>query len=267
MWHIFCEESGDKQVPWINGSTDFYIVTAILVKEEDVDSFRNIISEYKHKVLRMKAPLEWKKLKPQQKKDDKLLGRFLKKIDENAPDFLVSNVICNKHETTGPGFIKDPNLLMNYLYGLMFKRIAWFLQRTNSRAKLTIDRNTDRLAQESLRTYISMVSRYHTGSHPRHSKPNWINPETDPVLGFADFISGISLRALSDYLHNVDASCKTCEKSLCIYDCSTSLFSYKRSLKYVLDWNAAQLPNWSWRGLLYHPFEYKDNYKHLFEPK
>ncbi|MED4917568.1 DUF3800 domain-containing protein [Geobacillus thermodenitrificans] len=265
-WLIFCEESGDKGIPWTSGSSDFYVITGILVREDDEEAFKNTIEHFKYKELRLKQPLEWKKLTGKIKRDDSKLSRFLRKIDINSPQFLVTNVICNKHETNGPGLV-DRNVFMNYLYGLMFKRICRFLYKTKSRAKLIIDRNTDPIAQESLRKYISDISRFYTGEHPRHSKPKWLNPEDHPILGLADFISGVTLRSLTDYYYNVNESCKKCDKLYHIYTCKTSNFGYYRSYKYIHDWNYEVLVNWDWRGLIYHPFEYKDNYKHLFVPR
>jgi Protein of unknown function (DUF3800) len=265
-WLIYCEESGDKGIPWRQGASNFYVVTAILVREDDEQSLRDVIHREKYKVLRLKRPLEWKQLSTREKKDDKNISRFLRKVADNGPEFLVSTVVCNKHETSGPGFI-DRNVFMNYLYGLMFKRISWFLHRTGSTAKLTIDRNTDKIAQESLKTYISDVTRYQTGTHPRHSKPKWLNPEDHEILGLADFVSGVSLRSLSDYRDTVAPPCNACMQVHCIYECSSSNFNYKRSYKNVVSWNERVLSNWHWRGLLYHPYEFKDNYKHLFEPK
>ncbi|MEK3884293.1 hypothetical protein [Paenibacillus sp. PL2-23] len=265
-WHIFCEESGDKGIPWIPGSSHFYIVTSVLVLEQDVNSLVNTIDTYKYKVLRMKAPLEWKKLSSAQKKDDKIISKFLRSIDNHGPNYIVSQVICNKHETNGAGMI-DRTKFMNYLYGLMFKRLSVFLKSTNSRAQLFIDRNTDTLAQESLRQYIASVSRYQTGQHPRHSKPKWINPETHSILGLSDFMSGVTLRSLTDYQDNVSTACKVCNKDYGIYSCTTSNFSYYRSFKNVVDSCYYQFPKWDWKGLLYHPYTNKDNYKHIFIPQ
>lgn len=264
-WHIFCEESGDKGIPWVPGSSNFYVVTAILVRTTNEQALRDNIEKFKYKVLRMSSPLEWKRLEAHKKRNDKLISRFFKKIEEKSPQFLVSTVICNKHETNGPGLV-DRNVFMNYLYGLMFKRISWFLTTTNSRAKLTIDRNTDPIAQESLRNYISSVSRYQTGDVPRHSKPKWINPEEDPILGFSDFISGVTLRAMNNYFQNVSSTCKSCGKPYCIYDCSSSNFNYKSSFSYIINWNHDHLPNWEWKGLLYHPYKFKDNHRSLILP-
>lgn len=265
-WKIFCEESGDKGIPWKAGSSHHYVITAIVVKEEDEQQLIDIINTYKYKVLRMNAPLEWKKLKTRQKYDDKLLSRFLRKLREDGPEFYVSNVVCNKHETNGPGFV-DRNIFMNYLYGLIFKRISWFLNSTNSSAELIIDRNTDPIAQDSLRNYLSDVARYQTGTFPRYSKPHWINPEENPALGLADFISGISLKSLINYHESVDQNCKTCAVDFGIYTCQTSNFDYKRSYKQVIDWNYGQIGTWNWNGLLYHPYDNKDNYRHLFMPQ
>ncbi len=267
-WLVFCEEAGDKELMLKQGSSSFYIVTSILIKQEDEQSFIDAIEDLKNKILGMKGPLEWKHLYGTKKRNDKLLGRFLKKIGEESPHFLVSNVICNKRETTGPGLI-DKNTFMNYLYGLMFKRISWFLGHTNSTARLIIDRNTDKLAQTSLHHYISLISRGQTGQPPRHSKPSWINPEDHPILGLADFVSGISLRSLDNYLKNSHAICNPCltKRNNCIYRCTRSNYEYQASYRYIADWNYDQLPSWNWRGLLYHPFEYKDDYKNLFQPR
>ncbi|HLT41944.1 MAG TPA: DUF3800 domain-containing protein [Sphingobacteriaceae bacterium] len=266
-WKIFCEESGDKGIPWKEGSSHYYIISAILVREKDEQQLRDIIEKNKYKVLRMKAPLEWKKLKPGQKKDDKIISRFLRKVKEESPNFLVAQIICNKHETIGPGFY-DRNVFMNYLYGLIFKRISSFLMRTESYASLTIDRNTDKIAQESLRNYLSDVSRYQTNSFPRFSKPKWINPEDHAVLGLADFVSGIALRSLNNYYEDVNPECKSCQRPFGIYNCNHSNFMYKRSFKNLIDWNYDDsMDNWDWKGLLYHPFERKNDYHHLFIPR
>lgn len=266
-WKIFCEESGDKRIPWIEGSSHYYIITAVLVRESDEQALIDTIELNKYKELRMKPPLEWKKLNSKQKRNDKIVSRFLRKIDDKGPHFLVAQVICNKHETYGLGLI-DTNTFMNYLYGLLFKRITPFLSSTNSTAKLIIDRNTDDLAQESLRKYLSSVSTYLTNRPPRFSKPKWINPEEHAVLGLADFLSGVALRSLTDYYENVDENCKKCKNELGIYTCTTSNFSYYRSFEKVVDLNYDYtLPNWTWRGLLYHPMEFKNDYKHIFVPK
>lgn len=266
---IFCEESGDKQIPWKAGSSDYYIVTSVLIKDEHEKEMADLINKYKYSVLRLSKPLEWKKLRAKQKKNDVLIGRFLKKLDEEAPNFLVSSVICNKHETTGLGF-SDRNTFMNYLYGLMFKRICWFLNSTRSSAKLIIDRNTDKMAQSSLHQYISIISKIQTGQHPRHSKPKWINPEEHPVLGLSDFISGVLLRVLENYLAESHNTCKPCpiKKANCIYLCELTNFGYKRSLKYVVNWNYDNsIENWNWQGLIYHPYEYKNEYRNIFQPR
>lgn len=265
-WKIFCEESGDKGIPRKPGASYHYVITAILVRAEDEEKLIDTINTYKWKELRMPQPLEWKKMKSGYKRDDKRISRFFRKLEQNGPEFLVSNVICNKDETVGPGLV-DRNTFMNYLYGLMFKRISIFLKSTNSRAELIIDRNTDKIAQESLRNYISDVTRYYTGTHPRHTKPKWINPEEHPILGLSDFISGVSLRAWKNYYENVSEECKNCKTIDCMYKCKNSNFKYWRSYKYIKEWNYADMENWDWRGLLYHPFEYKDNYRHLIQPK
>lgn len=266
-WKIFCEESGDKCIPWKEGSSNFYIITAILVREVDEEKLIDVIEKYKFRDLRMNAPLEWKQLRAKQKRDDKTISKFLRQIDNHAPEFLVTQLICNKHETIGRGFY-DTNIFMNYLYGLIFKRISVFLKATGSRAKLIIDRNTDKVAQESLKNYLSDVSKNQTNSFPRFSKPKWVNPEDHPVLGLSDFVSGISLRSLTDYHENVNGKCKKCNAEFGIYNCSVSNFKYHRSFKYVVDWNYNNtLDNWDWKGLLYHPYEFKDNYRHLFLPK
>lgn len=265
-WSIFCEESGDKTIPWRTGSTNFYIITGVLVREEDEAALRAVINKHTWKTLGLKVPLEWKQLSTKQKKNDALISRFFRKIEEEAPEFLVTTVICNKQETTGPGLV-DRNVFMNYLYGLMFKRISWFLEKTSSRANLTIDRNTDKLAQESLRSYISDITRYHVGGHPRHSKPKWINPEEHAVLGLSDFISGSTLRAMENYKDSVKTKCKACSVMMGIYSCKESNFGYYRSFKYLHDWNYEELQDWSWKGLLYHPFEYKGKYQHIFNPR
>lgn len=264
-WKIFCEESGDKGIPRKKGSSHFYIITAILVRAEDEKDLVDVIDTYKFKELRLKEPLEWKRLNSRYKRDDKRISRFLRKVEQNGPEFMISNVICNKDETNGPGFV-DRNTFMNYLYGLMFKRISMFLKHTKSRADLIIDRNTDKIAQESLRNYISDVTKYYTGSHPRHSKPKWINPEDHSILGMSDFISGVNLRALTNYIHT-DEYCKKCQKHDCMYHCKRSGFEYPRSFKYIKEWNYISLKNWEWKGLLYHPFVNKDNYVHLIQPK
>ena len=266
-WLIFCEESGDKGIPWRSGSSHYYIVSAILVKESDEQSLINVIEREKYRILRMSAPLEWKNLKPRQKTDDKILRRFLKKIQEDSPPFLISTVICNKHETTGPGFF-DRNTYMNYLYGLMFKRIAWFLKKTHSTATLIIDRNTDKIAQESLHSYLSSISRSQTGEHPRFSKPKWLNPEEHPLLGLADFTAGLSLRALTFYQEHNESICRNCIhlQPSCIFTCPSINFLYT-SYQQVVDLNYHTLPNWDWKGLIYHPFESKDKHLSLFSPK
>ncbi|WP_108672470.1 DUF3800 domain-containing protein [Peribacillus acanthi] len=265
-WHIYCEESGDKAIPWKAGSSHYYVITAVLVKEEDEQALVDTIESLTTKVLRMRDPIEWKKLDTYKKRDDRLLAKFFKRVSTEGPEFMISNVVCNKHETNGAGLV-DSQIFMNYLYGLMFKKISWFLSRTNATAKLVIDRNTDHIAQESLKKYLSDVARYQTGQHPRFSKPKWTNPEDHAILGFSDFISGVSLRALKDYHENVNTGCKVCGSELCIYECSTSNFKYFRSYKYPVEWNFTTLPNWDWRGFLYHPYENKDNYKHIFLPR
>ncbi|MFC2948512.1 DUF3800 domain-containing protein [Virgibacillus sediminis] len=266
QWKIFCEESGDKGIPRSAGSSHFYIITAILVRAEDAEKFRSSIEEHTFKELRLRQPLEWKQLKSRFKRDDKRISKFLRRVERDSPEFLITNVFCNKEETNGPGLV-DRNVFMNYLYGLMFRRIAGFLSKTNSRAELIIDRNTDKMAQDSLKNYISDVTRYYTGSHPRHSKPKWINPEDDPILGMSDFISGVALRSWTDYVENVSDECKKCEVTNCMYNCDESNYKYKRSFRYIQKWNYNTLSNWDWQGLLYHPYVYKDNYPHLIQPK
>jgi len=266
---IFCEEAGDKEVQVKQGSSSHYIITSIIVKEENEVDFIKIIETLKSKILGLNnTPLEWKNLYGSKKRNDKLLGRFFKKINEQAPPFLISNVICNKNETSGSAFV-DKKLFMNYLYGLMFKRISYFLKRTDSTAKLIIDRNTDKFAQLSLHHYISMISRHQTGQYPRHSKPKWINPEEHPILGLSDFISGVSLRSITDYQTDSHIICTPCptKNNDCIYICNTINFEYKKSYHYIKGWNYAQLKNWNWKGLIYHPYEFKNNYQCLFQPK
>ncbi len=202
-WKLYCEEAGDKAIPPVDGSSNFYVITGILVREEDESKLSNAIDTWKYKALRHKGPLEWKRLRGKLKRDDKLISRFLRKVEEEAPLFLVTNVICNKEETNGPGLV-DRNKFMNYLYGLMFKKLIWFFKHTDASVSLIIDRNTDKQSQESFRSYISNLTRYHTGDDPRHEKPFWTHPELDPILGLSDFISGITLRSLEDYYSNVE---------------------------------------------------------------
>ncbi|MFI8650644.1 DUF3800 domain-containing protein [Bacillus velezensis] len=266
-WKLYCEEAGDKAIPPVKGSSNFYVVTGILVREEDAEELSEVINKYKYKVLRQKGPLEWKRLGGKFKKDDKILSRFLRKIEDEGPFFLVTNVVCNKEETNGPGLV-DRNRFMNYLYGLMFKKLVWFFKHTDARASLIIDRNTDKLSQDSFRSYISDLTRYYTGSHPRHSKPFWTHPELDPILGMADFLSGITLRSLEDYKLNVNESCKSCERLMHLYECEDSNFKYYRSMKKIVEMNYFDdVEGWDWRGLIYHPYGNRDKYKHLFPEK
>lgn len=145
-WLIFCEEAGDKAFPWKRGSTNYYVISAVLVREKHEEQFLRAIKDSTYRVLRMRRPLEWKKISSQYKRDDKRLARFIRRINKEGPNYLVSTVICNKHESNGPG-LASPIIFMNYLYGLMFKRLSPFLRATRSSARLIIDRNTDNLAQ------------------------------------------------------------------------------------------------------------------------
>lgn len=265
-WNIYCEEAGDKAIPVVRGSSKYYIITGILVHIDHVDLLQENIKKFKYKVLRHRKPLEWKELSTSIKKDDKRLAKFLRKVEEESPPFYVTTVVCNKVETIGPG-LKDRNTFMNYLYGHMFKRLAWFLQHSQSRARLIIDRNTDPLAQKSLKNYLSELTRYTTGNPPRHSKPKWTHPELDPILGLSDFISGLSLRALENY-HNINETCNDCDVFDHIYECLNSGFEYRRSYKRIVDLNYYDdLMGWDWKGLLYHPYQLKDEHKKIFQPR
>ena len=268
-WKIFCEESGDKCLKNKNGSTRFYVVTAVLVEDRFEDSLSSCITRYKESVFKIKRPLEWKTLPTKIKRDDKRLGRFLKKISENSPFYIISMVVCNKSETTGTYLNSRPNFLMNYLYGLLFKRLSCFLSKTNAVAELIIDRNTDADAQDSFRRYISDISKITTGQHPRHSKPHWTNPELNPALGLSDFVSGLTVRSLTEYEMTNLPICSLCEtkENDCIYTCTHLNFKYKRSMKRIVALNYSEIGRWHWLGLLYHPYECKDNHCNIFQPQ
>lgn len=259
---IFCEEAGDKGLVLKKGTSRYYVVSAVIVHDMIVQNLRNQINTGRKTILRHRKPLEWKTLDSKTKNDDAKLSKFMDFLAQSTPsDFFISQVIADKSSITG---LKDPKRFMNYLYGLIFKRINPMLNKLNATADLFIDRNTDTHVEHSLSEYLHLIPRITNTSFPQrqgYSVPTFMEPKADPALQLADFVSGLTLRIFEDYKDKLLSAptCHNCKTPHCALSCNNIALEYPNSWSRVVKWNNCTISQnslvvWSWKGLLWHPY-------------
>ncbi|MCL6613783.1 MAG: DUF3800 domain-containing protein [Firmicutes bacterium] len=260
-YYLFCDESGDKAVPIRKGSSLVYVVTLIIVSDNEIESLRNDINNSRRTILKLRKPLEWKKLDKNVKENDLLLYEFFKNINLAAHHSLISTLIANKSEidtSLSKGLIQ-PNIFMNYLYSLLFKRVNPFLHTFSINADFYIDRNTNLISHKEFELYLCHIFPKKQGLNANYSKPIFITPAQDPCLQLSDFISGYIRRVFEHYLANQYHKCSICPYMTtdCLQNCPDDSFIYKKSwfeLKKKYNFRVFnQNKEWFWHGLLYFP--------------
>ena len=273
---IFCEESGDKGLVLKKGTSRYYVVSAVIARDTTAQHLRDQINEARKNILKHRKPLEWKALESKTKNDDAKISAFMDFLlpqNLSTPrDFIISQIIADKAYITGSS---NSNRFMNYLYGLIFKRINPMLNKLNVTAEVFIDRNTDKDVQDSLSAYLNLIpliSRNNFSGRQGYSRPIFMEPKNDPVLQLADFVSGLTLRIFEDYKDKLlrAITCQTCIIPNCALSCNHIALKYPESWKRVVNWNYGTVSQngtqmWIWNGLLWHP--YGKNPVHMINTK
>ncbi|WP_304459611.1 DUF3800 domain-containing protein [Alicyclobacillus sendaiensis] len=264
---IFCEEAGDKGLILKQGTSRYYVISAVIVPDNTTQHLRDKINSGRREILRHRKPLEWKSLSSKTKNDDERISRFmdflLPKNYTGPRDFVISQVIADKSLITGPG-LNDSKRFMNYLYGIIFKRISPMLNKLNASAEVFIDRNTDPNVHQSLTEYLNLIPMIAKNNNfplrRGYSRPTFMEPKDDPILQLADFVSGLTLRIFEDYKDKFlsTAACQNCMRAHCAVTCGKIAIKYSESWQRVINWNYGKILRngtvaWDWRGLLWYP--------------
>jgi len=222
------------------------VIFLYLVEEEDVETLRDCIQKNKRIVQGKRGKLQWKRLSSREKDNDEAICAFLNTIFSSAR-ILPMTILTNKFEVRGVKLSSPKSgYLFSYLYGLAFKRIMPFLSKTNSQARVIIDKNSSNLQGlllEYLKNVIPAITTLRSG-FPHNNLVTLIDygDMNDPCLQFADFIAGFSRKVCEGYLINKNKACGVCAIPLAN---SWNMFKSHHCLT---------LPNWKWEGLLYHPY-------------
>lgn len=258
-WLVYCDESGDIGFPVKDNSSRAYVVVLMLYNADRIGEIRELIRTSKRLAIPRGGRLEWKRLSSAEKKNDPGLTAFWQAlIRAKGQLFLPMTVLANKLEIKSSG-LKDSQegRLIAYTYGLAFKRIAPFLDLRKDSAEVFIDRNSSPQIQQAVKKYVSeilptmrelnMLWRYRMKTNTRYKPPVFESRKKDPCHQLADFCAGYTRAVFEDYLYHHNTNI--------IYRNSWKVFS---SLHYK------RLSNWRWDGLLYHPYENRENHPALF---
>ena len=260
-WHIYCDESGDRGFPLKRGASHVYSVSLVLVRPASISAIGQHLSEQQASVTEYRGRLEWKRLSSAEKRDDTALAAFLKSfLSFVGTTLLFMTVVVNKREVRSPS-LADPrrHLLIGYSYGLAFKRLIPFLSKRGEMAEVYIDRNSSTQVQNAVSEYISeilpamheyrMARDFGLSTSRTHGRPVFVDCRQNPVHCLADFLAGYARSAFEAYLSNGYNR------------------TYPASWVQFLRLHRAQLADWQWSGILYHPYDGRASHPYMLPQK
>ena len=118
-YNAYIDESGDEG---IKRGSNWFILTAIIVKKENDLKLAKIIDEIKQNLeISIKAQLHWNSIKgfPNKKMIIDLLSK---------QDFHIINILINTQQINSI----PSNRVYNYYSGYLFERLTWFLSDTDT---------------------------------------------------------------------------------------------------------------------------------------
>src|SRR5574344_973355 len=152
IYNIYIDEAGDEGFKFDerlgHGSSNFFVLSAIIVKNEDDLSLAKIVNELKmilnYQPKDMISPLHFCKMQHEKRKV------CVNKLAE-FEKFTTISVICDKQKIYGN--LQTPPYLYNFVCKLLLERVIAFLKDNKAKANLIFEhrRNT---SYEDLKVYI-----------------------------------------------------------------------------------------------------------------
>lgn len=140
---IFLDESGDCGMKGRGGSSEYFVVTAVLFEDNDAaTACDNLIGEVRAS-MRLHKYYEFHF----NRCSDRVREKFLRTVI--GEDFFYSAIVLNKAKLWGEGF-KDKDSFYKYTTRLVFENIKEHLHR----ATVIIDRCGERRFRDSLGSYL-----------------------------------------------------------------------------------------------------------------
>ena len=180
---VFVDESGDAGVRGKPGSSRYFIVTAIILDDQDELSQMGRTVDDVRESLGFPSTAEFKF----NKSSRRVRCAFLEAI--GACNFFYSSLVLNKEKLTGPG-CKFKDSLYNYSASLLFMNLSPWL----TSAMVVIDGSGSRLFRRQLSTYL----RKRINEDPKAPKIKAVRIEAshkNNLLQAADMVCGAVARA------------------------------------------------------------------------
>lgn len=191
----YIDESGDDGFRFSSGSSNWFILTALVVSVKHHKELMNLVDRIKT-ILSFKTlndELHWKRLKHPKRKV------IIKEI-KNKPFSLIS-IVVDKQSLSGPDRRSLANFPRMYFFTikLLLERLTWYARHKKGLIKITFS-NKAHVSYTQLQHYINIKLREGTDSHSidyNHLGPiHVIQSKQRKLLQLADSICGGFYNAL-----------------------------------------------------------------------
>lgn len=251
---LVSDESGDLG---LTGSKFYTVLTLLLLHESDASEIISVANDLAKRCFQY--PLrKWNNLKGKHKNDPHILADFLSSfLSRIQHQVCAIAVIMDKSsipQQQSPKLYADAAYRMGWCYGLAFKRIGHFLNRTGLMARWIVDDNSETL-KRNLTVYLTKKVPEIAGFIRRYSAPKFCSPKHQPVITLADFLAGLTNR---------------CFESFVVEGKAALPFPYQpvwNELKRIF-YKTLVLPSgqqWRWDGLIYWPVDKAEKIKSLLD--
>ncbi|MDK2952317.1 MAG: hypothetical protein PWQ77_1982 [Kosmotogales bacterium] len=291
---IISDESGDNGIKFNKGSSEYKVVSSLLINDKDIGVFyREILTLYK-KFLNNQKIQKWTYLNSK-KRIEQFEGFFLGLLNIKKPFFLISLVLIEKHYYSSS---KEINAATVESYECIFKRIIPFLKKVNyvtnnkilKEISWYIDKSSDRYFINELKKSITYTKNngFSLLNFKFLNKPCNINKQNEKkiayLISFVDLIAGITNKLFEKYYSNLHSNSQysnnkfpcgekfikfICEKGN--FDCTNitnctniyiKVWDYiRQTLNQKISYNSKTI--WDWGGLFFLPSYIRSSYEHI----
>jgi hypothetical protein len=180
---VFVDESGDPGIKRRPGTSEYFVVTAILFNENDAAQACDQRIEKIRAELRMHPKSEFHFNKCCE--DHRI--RFLQAVA--GMEFFYLSFVLNKAMVYGPGFAYKESLY-KYAARLLFENCKPHLRE----ATITLDRSCDRNFNQELQSYLKRMINTDQGAIKKMKSEN---SHSNNLLQLADMVCGAVARSFS----------------------------------------------------------------------
>lgn len=181
---VFVDESGDAGMKGKQGTSQLFVITAVIFEEnEEAEECDRIIEETKKKMFKnTAAEFHFSKC------SDDLRQRFFEAVA--GSQFFYLSFVLNKQKIWGPGF-QDKSSFYKYTASLLFENAKPHLKG----ASVTIDRCGNREFRQQLERYLKRkINTHHEVIRKVKSEPS----NSNNLLQLADMICGAVARSFRE---------------------------------------------------------------------